>query len=88
MKEWEQHKAVDLMSKIDTTLWVPSHAMNDQEKKDNPKWETTEGYLKTIPIKEAWANAWHNFTDANKKVFTSLPNFDKKIFKEITGVDV
>ena len=47
-----------------------------------------EGYLKTIPMKEAWANAWNNWTDENKKVFTSLPNFDAAIFEKITGIKV
>jgi hypothetical protein len=88
VKEWEEHKAVQLMNAIDPTMWVPDHAMTDQEKKDHPKYEAPEGYLKTIPIKEAWANAWHNFTDANKKVFTTLPNFDAKIFEEITGIKI
>jgi len=88
VKEWEKSKAVQLMAAIDTTIWVPEDIMTDKEKEDNPKWETTEGYLKTIPIKEAWLNAWHNFSDENKKVFTTLPNFDAEIFEEITGIKV
>jgi len=76
------------MGKIEPTIWVPASVMSEQEKKDHPKWETTEGYLKTITMKEAWANAWPNFSDANKKVFLTLPNFDAKIFEEITGINV
>jgi hypothetical protein len=86
VKEWEQHPACQLMYSIDTTLWVPDYAMTDEEKKANPKYETTEGYLKTIPMKEAWQNFWHNLTDENKKLFTSLENFSWKIFTEITGI--
>jgi hypothetical protein len=88
VRDWEKHKAVELMNAIDTTLWIPESAMSEQEKKDHPKWETTEGYLKTIPMKEAWANAWHNFTDANQKVFLTLPNFDAKKFEQITGIKI
>lgn len=88
VKEWENHKAVSLMNAIDHTLWIPASAMTKEEKDAHPKWETTDGYLNTIPIKEAWANAWHNFTESNKKVFTTLPNFDAKIFEEITGIKI
>jgi hypothetical protein len=88
VREWENHKAVGLMSKIDPTVWVPANVMTDEEKKQNPKWETTEGYLKSIPLKEAWANAWHNWSEANRKVFLTLPNFDAAIFEEITGLKV
>jgi len=87
VKEWEQHKAVQLMSNLEPTIWVPAYMMNDQEKKANPKYETTDGYLKTITHKEAWANMWGNLTDENKKVFTTLPNFDWNIFTEITGIE-
>lgn len=31
---------------------------------------------------------WRNLSARQKKVITSIPNFDKEIFKEITGVDV
>lgn len=88
VKDWERHKAVELMAAIDPTIWVPAHTMTDAEKEQHPKWETTEGYLKKIPIKEAWANAWNNWTDKNKQVFLTLPNFDAAIFEEITGIKI
>ena len=76
------------MNNIDTTLWIPFSHMSNEEKERNPKAETTVGYLKTIPMKEAWQNAWNNFSDDDKKVFTTLENFDDKIFFEITGIQV
>lgn len=88
VREWESHPAVNLMCHVDPTIWVHDSNMTNEEKEANPKWETTGGYLKSISMEDAWANAWHNFSDASKSVFTSLPNFDKKIFKEITGIDV
>ena len=88
IKEWEQHPACQLMYSIDPTIWVPSEMMSEEEKAENPKWETTEGYLKTIPIKEAWANFWGNLSDKNKAHFYSIPNFDAAIFEEITGIKV
>jgi len=86
VKEWERHEAISIMSNLEPTIWVPDHAMTDKEKEANPKWETTEGYLKTISMKEAWANLWHNLTYKKKQVFKALPNFDAAIFQEITGL--
>ena len=61
--------------------------MTDEEKKANPGYETRKGYLKTFTYKEAWANFWRDTDKENKQKFLSLPNFDKNIFKEITGID-
>jgi hypothetical protein len=86
VRDWENHEACQIMSNLDFTIWVPSSLMSAEEKEKNPKHETTEGYLKTIPIKEAWANLWGNLTDKKKSVFTSLPGFDSDKFFEITGI--
>lgn len=88
VKEWEQHPACQLMYSIETTIWVPMSIMSEEEKAAYPKYETTEGYLKTIPMKEAWANFWPNLTEENKALFTSLENFDASVFEEITGIKV
>ncbi len=88
VKEWEESEACNAMYNIDTTLWIPFYKMTDEEKSNNPKAETTDGYLKTIPIKEAWKNSWGNWNDDRKKLFTDLPNFDISIFEEITGIKI
>jgi len=82
-------RAYQLMrNDVDTKLWVPDHAMSDQEKADNRGWKVAGGYYKDIPFKEAFKNAWHNWSEENRKAFTSLPNFDPIVFEEITGVKV
>jgi hypothetical protein len=88
VKEWEQHECCQMMYAIDPVIWVPSSIMTDEEKAAHPKHETTEGYLKTIPLKEAWANFWHNLAEDKKQLFLNLENFDAAIFEEITGVNV
>lgn len=75
-----------MQNKVDTKLWVYAQNMNSEEKEKYPSHKTTGGYLKDIPFKEAFQNAWHNWNEENRKAFTSLPNFNKKIFFEITGV--
>ena len=71
------------------TIWIDSDETIDSEKEENPTWECTGGYLKTINVtnrdKQAW---WDNLDDSDKESVMSLPNFDKDIFKEITGIEV
>ena len=62
--------------------------MTEQEKKDNPEFSTTGGYLKTFTYEEAWANFWRDTTEENKQRILKLPNFDAEVFKDITGIDV
>ena len=71
------------------TIWIDSENMIDSEKEENPTWECTGGYLKTIHVtnrdKQVW---WDNLSDRDKESVMSLPNFDKDIFKEVTGIEV
>ena len=71
------------------TIWIDSYCMTDLEKEENPSWECTDGYLKTIYVtdkdKQEW---WDNLYDVEREEVMSLPNFDKEIFKEITGIEV
>jgi hypothetical protein len=62
--------------------------MSNKEKKDNPKYFVTKGYLKTIPRKEAFAIAWNGLTEKQKEEVQQLPNFDAVVFFDITGIDV
>jgi hypothetical protein len=68
--------------------WIPKSEMTDGEKKANPQFSTPGGYLKKYEWKEAWANFWRDTDEGNRKKFLALPNFDSKVFKEITGIDV
>ena len=87
VRDWENGRAVKIMYEyLNFCIWVPSSIMTDEEKKAHPKYETTEGYLKTISHKEGWANMWGNLSEENRRVFLDLPNFDAKKFEEITGI--
>jgi hypothetical protein len=88
VREWEESKAVQLMNSIDPTIWIPWSVMSEEDRKSNPKYEASEGYCKSIPIKDAWKNAWGNWDDATRNIFLKLPNFDAKIFEEITGIKI
>lgn len=62
--------------------------MTEEEKKADPEFYVRGGYLKTYSWEEAWANFWKDTTEENRQKVLNLPNFDAKIFKEITGIDV
>lgn len=70
------------------TLWIKEYDMTDEEKEKHTEYKATGGYLKELSYTEAWKNMWDYMTDKEKEAFTSLPNFDKDIFKTITGIDV
>ncbi len=89
VKEWENSKAFNIMvNHLNFTFWIYENNMNDQEKKDHPKYETTGGYLKTISVHEGWVNMWGNLSDNDKKAFTEIENFSAEIFEEITGIKI
>ena len=89
--DWLNSKARYVMNDCPytKTIWIDSEEMIDSEKEENPSWECTSGYLKTIYVtnkdKQDW---WDNLDDEEREEVRSLPNFDEKIFKEITGIEV
>ena len=90
-RDWRCSLARDLMCDCPhtKTVWISEKYMTDSEKEENPTWECAGGYLKTINAtkedKQAW---WDNLDDEEQEEVKSLPNFDKEIFKEITGIEV
>lgn len=70
------------------TKWISESEMTDEEKKEQPNFHVSEGYLKTYTWEESWANYWRDCDKAEKDRVRNLPNFDNDIFKEITGIDL
>jgi hypothetical protein len=62
--------------------------MTDLEKTNNPYAKFTGGYFRQLEYKDAWIKFWGNAQESVKKAFLDLPNFDKKVFLEITGIKV
>ena len=89
--DWLNSKARYVMNDCPytKTIWIDSENMIDFEKEENPTWECTGGYLKTIYVtKEDKQEWWDNLDDEEREEVMSLPNFDKEIFKKITGIEV
>ena len=59
----------------------------EEEKKD-PEKAIVGGWLKTYSYKEACKNWWVSLSNGARKTIKSIPNFDIKIFNEITGIKV
>jgi hypothetical protein len=67
-------------------IWLSD--ITDEEKAAHPEAETTGGYLKILDNPECAVIWWRGLSDRQKAIITAIPNFDKEIFKEITGIDV
>jgi len=85
---WEQADKPQFIYNVNPNIWVDESDMTDDEKKEFSKFHVRGGYLKTIEYKEAWKNAWDDATEEDKELLHKLPNFDAKVFEEITGINV
>ena len=77
-----------IRNRYHNNIRVSSDDMSDSEKKEHPEHKTLGGYLKTLSYKAAWEEMWERLSDAEKQSVYDLPNFDKDIFFEITGIRV
>ena len=89
-RDWLNSEARYLMNQIqgDILEWVYLSDMTDEEKAAHPEAETTGGYLKELDNPESAVIWWRLLDQRKKNVIMKIPNFDKAIFKEITGIDV
>ncbi len=71
------------------TVWV-SHDMASQEEKEKHKKEIEcmGGFLKKLDYKDAFLLSWKKADKQDRIRIKELPNFNKKIFKEISGIDI
>ena len=70
------------------TVWVSHDTATEEEKEEHKREiETCGGYLKTLGYKEAWKLAWSKASKEEHKQLLKLPNWNNKVFIEITGID-
>ena len=73
------------------TEWIPDCNMSQEEKENHPEYTVTEGYLKRYGYKEAFRKSFEiarrkpDWPEQLEKL-KALPNFDAKIFEEISGI--
>lgn len=86
--DWLASEACRLMLQLpgDWLAWVPLADMTYVERAAHPEAETTCGFLRRNEAdREAW---WRGLSDDEKAAIMGIPNFDRGIFKEVTGIDV
>ena len=71
---------------FDLNVWVSASNMTDEEKKKMGMYKTAEGYLKKIEYKEAWKLSFDKAEKDDVALTLKLPNFNYKIFEEISGI--
>jgi hypothetical protein len=86
---WVNMTPKEFSQKYNIYADIPLNRWVDIQDIEKPTVEQTQigGYLKTLDFKEA-CQIWWNENPERHQDFLSLPAFDAKIFKEITGVDV
>ena len=89
-RDWLNSDARYLLNQIpgDVLEYVWFEDMTDEEKAAHPEAKVTGGYLKQLDNSECGSIWWRGLNDYEKSIIKAIPNFDKEIFKEITGVDV
>ena len=89
-EDWLNSEARRLLNRItgDAFEYIRLSDMTDEEKAAHPEAEATGGYLKVLDNSERGVIWWRGLSNAKKNIITALPNFDRAIFKEITGIDV
>lgn len=89
-RDWQHSKASRILYKMpsNTVEWIYAEYMTDDEKREHPEYILAGGYLKHVGEetgRQAW---WDELSDDDKKAVMNIPNFDKEIFEQITGIKV
>ena len=89
-RDWMDSEAYTILSYMPNNAlqYIAWENMTDEEKNTYPEAGTTCGYLKKLDNSECRIKWWRNLSNEQKAVITAIPNFDKEIFKEITGIDI
>ena len=89
-RDWINSDARYILNNMptDDIGWVYTEYMTDEEKEKHPEHETTGGFLKTQNKSSERQTWWERLDERRKKEVKSIPNFDEKIFKRITGIEV
>lgn len=69
-------------------IWKYTEDMTAEEKEKYPEYTTTGGALMKIEVKVNVQEEWEKVRQDDKDFIKSLPNFDKDIFYECTGIKV
>ena len=88
--EWRGSAAYKILRCIPREIveWISCEDMSDEEKEKYPSYKTTGGYLKVLDERDAVQDYWNGLSEYDKQKIYDLPNFDREIFKQCTGIEV
>ena len=90
-EDWRFSKQRDLlrgMPRKDEIVWIPSCVMTDEEKEFYSEYKITGGYLRVVDNIKRRQDWWDHLSENDKNIIKLMPNFDKDIFEEITGINI
>jgi hypothetical protein len=87
LEEWEEVEKPDWLY-FPLTEWIKEEKMTLEEKKQNPDYKITGGFLKIYSYQEAFQKSYHAATREGQLKIKKLPNFDKDKFQLISGIDI
>lgn len=89
-QDWLDSDARWILNGIPSNVlsWIWSEDMTDEEKAEHPEHQVTGGFLKQIEKETGRQMWWDALSDKEKEIILNIPNFDRAIFKEITGIEV
>lgn len=90
MQQWRDSEAFHLLKHVnyEPAIWVEAENMTEVEKRDNPGWEVTGGYLKKNTLENCFIEWWEKLPFKKRKVIQQIPNFDSEKFYQITGIKI
>ena len=89
-KDWLNSDARYILQDVPSNVlsWIWEDDMTDEEKEEHPEYSVTGGFLKTIEKEAGKQMWWDSLDDRKKEIVMNIPNFDKDIFKKITGINI
>ena len=89
-RDWLNSDARCLLNQIPRNVvdWIWSDDMTDEEKEQHPEYEVVGGYLKILDESECGQLWWDSLSERYKNIIKVMPNFDKEIFEDVTGIKI
>ena len=89
-RDWLNSDARYLLNQIPRNVvdWIWSDNMTYEEKEQHPEHEVIGGYLKILDESECGQLWWDSLSERYKNIIKAMPNFDKEIFEDVTGIKI
>ena len=89
-RDWLKSDARYLLNQIPRNVvdCIWSDNMTDEEKEQHPECEVVGGYLKILDESECGQLWWDSLSERYKNIIKAMPNFDKEIFEDVTGIKI